>query len=241
MKKITVFALLAVLAILLVFSACGKSSLPVQIPAQQTSVMVQEPTPPPMPEPTPQLQPMEIYSDILNRWRTAASERWDMETLDGNGLNYMAAYCYSDDPLNRLGYLLNDIDGDGIEELLIGSITGDDYQDKIVLQLYTIENGAPKQVFNSGERDRYYLCSDRTIANEGSSSAFESCYNYYSYSAGELQLKGSVLFDMAKNKEQPWFFVMGDNKTNVDEGTANAKIAEYQAVYIAPQYTPFSQ
>ena len=247
MKKFSVYVILPVLAAALIFCACGKASAPAEITDKQSAVPAQEltvqPTLEPTPEPTPEpvYQPMEVYRDVLSLWKTAVNETWDFETLENNGLNYMAYYCYSNAPADRLGYQISDLDGDGSEELLVGSITGDDYQDKIVLQLYTMENGEAKLVFNSGERDRYYLCSDGTIANEGSSSAYETSYNYYSYSSGELQLMGSVLFNMSLNREQPWYFVLGENRTNVDEATANAKIAEYQAVYTTPQYTPFAQ
>ena len=234
----TAAAIILSSAAVLLCAACGN--------AEKTAEKVQpvatvEPAVEQTPEPTPEMQPIDYYREILDKWQTGISERWDMQTLEENGLNYMAAYCYSDSSLERFGYLLHDIDGNGIQELLIGTMTGDEYQDKIILELYTVKDNAPVQIFSSGERDRYYFCSDDTIANEGSSSAFESCYNYYSYIDGELQLNGSVIFDMAANKDQPYFFVMGDERINIDSDTATAKVEEYQALYIIPEYTPFSQ
>ena len=240
-KNSVIFAFMFCILALTLCACRLQNVVPPQIqPAVQQPQTV-ESTPEPTPEPTPELQPIDYYRDILNRWYTAAVEKWDMETLENNSLNYMAAYCYADNPTDRLGFQLRDLDGDGITELLVGSMMGDDYQDLIVLELYTVKDGSPVQVFSSGERDRYYLCSDGTFANEGSSSAFESTYNYYSYTNGELVLNGSVKFDMAANREQPYFFETSGERINVDEASATAKINEYKALYVKPGYTPFSQ
>ena len=79
------------------------------------------------------------------------------------GFSYLCNYNRS------LGYMKTDLDGNGVQELLIGAF-GDD----VIYDLYTLVNGSAVHVFSSGERDRYYLSSMATFYNYGSSSAWQS-------------------------------------------------------------------
>ena len=111
-------------------------------------------------EPTPAPTEIELYADKLTAYYQAISQRLDAEALREKDLNYMLSYSYGENAPARFGYLLTDLDGDGTEELLIGCLTGDEYTDEIVLDLYTVRNNAVSRIFTSGERDRYYLCAD---------------------------------------------------------------------------------
>ena len=78
---------------------------------------------------------------------------------------------------SSLGYCTMDINGDGIEELMIGSVNENAYTG-MFFDLYTIVDGQISLVISSGERDRYYLCEDYTIANEGSGGALSYVSGY---------------------------------------------------------------
>ena len=52
-------------------------------------------------------------------------------------------------------WLLLSLDGDGVNELLIGQISGDEFTDKVIFDAYTLVDGAPVQLFQSRERARY--------------------------------------------------------------------------------------
>ena len=132
----------------------------------ETPAPTPEPTEPPVETPAP--QPIDYYRDILSRYAAATAAKTGPEELSSGGLNPFMAYSYGENGQEHIGYLLRDIDQDGTEELLIGFLTGDMYTDQIVLELYALENGNVTKVFSSGERDRYYLCSDSMIANEAS-------------------------------------------------------------------------
>ena len=203
-----------------------------------------EPTAEPTPEPIETLAPtaLELYADRLTAYYQAISQRLDAETLREKDLNYMLSYSYGDNAPARFGYLLSDLDGDGAEELLIGCLTGDEYTDEIVLDLYTIRDDAVSRVFTSGERDRYYLCSDGTIANEASASAFESHFRYYTYAGGALALREEYGFDLAANRNDPWFRATADGtKTVITEAEAVAATERYRDSYAAQRYTPFTE
>lgn len=248
MKKFRILCL-AIMILALAAAMSGCSGLPfvdrMERYIEANTPSTPSPTPVATPEPvaaTPAPDAGAIYSDILNRYRTAAAAMWDMTQLTDAGLNYMAAYAYGSDPLNRIGYCRMDYDGDGVEELLIGCCTGDSYTDQIVLEMYTISNGQPVQVFTSGERDRYYICSDRIIANDGSSSAYESSSSYYDFTGGELKFREGVEFNMTVDKNNPWFYVDASGaKSGMEESAALAITEAAQAKYISLAYTPLSQ
>ena len=102
------------------------------------------------------------------------------------GLNFMI----KDVPSEAVGYAVDDLDDDGVPELVIGTIAGDEFYGKLVFVLYTVDDdGEPVQIFSSIERDRYYYAGGVRFANLGSS-AFDDSY------VTTLKLEGEGLVDM---------------------------------------------
>ena len=107
------------------------------------------------------------YSSVIEKYRTAfetgnsknAEYAWD------NGLSEMMAYS------SAVGYALEDLDGNGIRELIIAGMGTSDFSERNIYDLYTLENGVPVPVATSFARMRYYLQSDNSIRYEGSSGA----------------------------------------------------------------------
>ena len=142
------------------------------------------------------------YKDIVQKYYDGAAAGWNMGQFQEQNLCYLAGY-YAD--INKLGYFLQDIDNNGTAELFIGALDdGSDTYEEMFFDMYTLINGRLSLVTTSGERDRYYLCTDNTIANEGSGSAFNSVRQYYVYTNGQLNLKESVVYDSEKNPQNPW-------------------------------------
>ncbi len=104
-----------------------------------------------------------------------------------------------------LGYLIEDIDGDGTEELIFGE-NSSGASDGTIYDLYTINDGELVHVFDGGERDRYYLCENGMIANEGSSGASYSRDAYYIFMGTELHLVEAVLYNGTDSPNNPWFY-----------------------------------
>ena len=103
------------------------------------------------------------YKEIVQKYYDGASAAWNISQFQENNLCYLAGY-YSD--INKLGYFLQDIDNNGTAELFIGAIDdGTDSYEGMFFDMYTLVNGRLSLVTTSGERDRYYLCKDNTIAN----------------------------------------------------------------------------
>lgn len=178
-----------------------------------------------------------------------AQARDVLENFDGNYPEEepFSSVFYQNWDYETLGYLIKDIDGNGVDELIFGANT--DGWDKgswdgVIYDIYTIDNGEVFHVLDGWERNRYYLCENGCIANEGSSSAFESSYNYYTYSGNKLNLVESVLYDSSKDEKNPWFY-----STEVEPDIKNAepissdKATEIMNKYVHkhPQYKPFVQ
>ncbi len=127
-----------------------------------------------------------VYEPILKQYRSALEERWTGQQLVDAGLNFMI----KDVPSEAVGYAVDDLDDDGVPEIVIGTIAGDEFYGKLVFVLYTVDDdGEPVQIFSSIERDRYYYAGDVRFANLGSS-AFDDSY------VTTLKLEGEGLVDM---------------------------------------------
>lgn len=168
------------------------------------------------------------YDEIVNQYYNGASLNWSTEDFREHNLCYLAGY---ETGVDQIGYCVRDINGDGVDELMIGGIG--EYSDPgMFYDLYTMIDGQRVLVKSSGERDRYYLCQDQTIANEGSSGAALSIWGYYDFVSGQLQLKEGIFTDGDKHPENPYFYTT----TTFYEDYSNP-ISEEEAENIINKYT----
>ena len=198
MKKL--FSVLLILTLCLtVFSACGSKAEPVPAPSaaptvEPTAEPAAEATVEPAVEPTAEPTPVPVeadataaYASVFETYTTLLREGWGGEELMAHDLPLLIMYCVGDAPFDNIGYLLLDVDGDGTQELLIGTLASDEFYAPIVFEMYTLTpDGSVARVFSSQERARYYLCDDNTFLFEGANSAADSVRCFYSYAAGTL-------------------------------------------------------
>ena len=140
------------------------------------------------------------------------------------------------------GWLLRDLDGDGIPELLLGANWDEGHA--VIFNIYRSGGTRAVRVVNGWNRNRWYLCTDGSLANEGSSSAFESSFSYYSYTSGELQHLETLLYLDDGSGGSPWrYSVTTDQYVNrgdfhsVTEAEATAVMDKYTHETLA--FTPF--
>lgn len=126
------------------------------------------------------------YEEIMSQYQTAISEGWNGQQLVDAGLNHMIR----DVQPGTVGYAVDDLDGDGIPEFAISTLSGDEFYGKLIFALYTQDkNGNAVHLFSSTERDRYYYAGGIRFANLGSSGADSSFVT-------TLKLEGKGLVDM---------------------------------------------
>ena len=140
------------------------------------------------------------------------------------------------------GWLLRDLDGDEIPELLLGADWGDGHS--VIFNIYRLDGAKAVRVVDGWNRNRWYLCTDGSLANEGSSSAFESSYSYYRYTSGELQHLETLLYLDDGSGGSPWHYsVTTDQYVNsgdfhsVTEAEATAMMDKYTHETLV--FTPF--
>ena len=140
------------------------------------------------------------------------------------------------------GWLLRDLDGDGIPELLLGANWDEGHT--VIFNIYRSGGTRAVRVVNGWNRNRWYLCTDGSLANEGSSSAFESTYSYYRYTSGELQHLETLLYLDDGSGGSPWRYsvttdqyVSSGDFHSVTEAEATAVMDKYTHETLA--FTPF--
>ena len=131
------------------------------------------------------------------------------------------------------GWLLRDLDGDGIPELLLGADWGDGHS--VIFNIYRLDGAKAVRVVDGWNRNRWYLCTDGSLANEGSSSAFESSYSYYRYTSGELQHLETLLYLDDGSGSSPWrYSVTADQYVNSGDFHS---VTEAEATVVMDKYT----
>lgn len=171
----------------------------------------------------------EAYQPVLDLYYTALSESWPVSELQDQGMNYMLRY-YSEP--SELGYSLIDIDNNGVLELFTGELRASGEYKGMFIDMYTLLNNRPVHVVSSGERDRYYLCTDWRIVNEGSGGALNSSFSGYRFDGekGVLSLIETVIYDGWEDENNPWFYSVTENRYD------KTPISEKKAMQIKSSY-----
>ena len=102
----------------------------------------------------------------------------------------------AEEALDSVGYTLQDFDGDGVDELVVGLPSGD------ILELYTLQNGAAAPLLlRSGYREVYWLAEDNIIYNQGSNGAAAGGIAAYHVTGNGVELIEGYDWDFAFSTE----------------------------------------
>lgn len=135
------------------------------------------------------------------------------------------------------GWLLRDLDGDGTSELLLGADWGDGHT--VIFNIYRLDGAKAVRVVDGWNRSRWYLCTDGSLAHEGSVGASEGTYSYYRYENGALRhLETLISLDGWLYSDTTDHYVGGKGFRPVSEDEASAVREKY--TYEALSFTPFA-
>lgn len=105
-----------------------------------------------------------IFDSLIRKYAVAVAGKWDEERLDETNISEWCVREYnSGNPSDIIGYYKEDIDGDGVDELLFG-VNRDDGPEA-VFDAYTVKDGAWMRLFMSDDDNRYYMAEDGTFYN----------------------------------------------------------------------------
>lgn len=176
-----------------------------------------------------------LYKEVLKKHITAIKEKWDSAKLEKENMSYMYNVINSSNKnaLNKIGYIYSDVNGDGIDELLIGEIAEGALKG-IVYDMYTMVDRKTKHVVSGGNRNRYFVCENGFISNEYSSGAKESGIRTYFLTENSTELFPQVSFkyDGYSNPKNPYFISYGngegkDDWENVTDKKFNERIKTF--------------
>lgn len=192
-----------------------------------------------------QTPPHDYYQELITSAKECIEGKGDEESEDYDFSYIIYWYGAYYGPSLRLGYLIEDIDGDGTDELIFGQNDDPDSAwDGVIYDLYTIADGKLVHVFDGGERSTYHLCDNGMIANEGADGAAMSVYAYYIFEGAELHLVEAVLYNGWEDGDNPWFYSTRtdsyydmENLESITKEQAWAIMEKY--VYQRPTFIPF--
>ena len=169
-----------------------------------------------------------LLAEIADLRRSGAS---DVQTDFSHDL--LSANDYYQTP----GWLLRDLDGDGTSELLLGADWGDGYG--VIFNIYRLDGAKAVRVVDGWSRSRWYLCTDGSLAHEGSDGASEGTFSYYRYENGALRhLETVISLDGWLYSDTTDHYVGGKGFRSVSEDEASAVREKY--TYSALPFTPFA-
>lgn len=144
-----------------------------------------------------------LYKDILDMYYQKISYGWDR--TEDVSLIFFQGY-FRTETVSDVGYAFVDLDNNGVPELLISTVQ--DAVDGMLYDLYSYVDGNVVHLASSIERDRYYLCEDNKICNEGSGGAAVSSTGLFGISSDKhsLSLKEIVVYNADLNQKNPWFY-----------------------------------
>lgn len=123
----------------------------------------------------------QLYSELVERYYTLVSDPYGFVDIAEYGEFGVieSARAMEGNALDGLGYIIEDLSGDGIPELVVGTLP--EYGGQINA-VYTLVDGQPQFVFEGWYRSSYSYLGDGRFYYYGSSSASETGQGFFSLS-----------------------------------------------------------
>lgn len=150
----------------------------------------------------------------------------------------------SENPLENIGYTFQDIDGNGVDELIIGEVCDTHYQ--YIISIFTLENKTAVPILEGWARNRYYILSNGLIYNSGSGGAAYSSYETFHLNDNKLEtVEHVVSSDEELQKSTGWFYnttgICDINQADIIPiDTADQIIGTWESMTVKLDYTLFN-
>ena len=170
------------------------------------------------------------YEDVLTRARNFCGDGAGTAE-DGNdegmtGIIEAAGKLTPAECLERTGYAVRDINGDGTPECLIGKIDGENGVSRTGKQLYavfTLRDGSPAPVMEGTFRNRIFLLDDGSLFREGYAGAMAFIFGVYRLPRGQSRTEClEFFFTRAENESSRETGYYRNASEGLDPATAEA-------------------
>lgn len=139
------------------------------------------------PEPFDPDEYLPLYQDILDKYCGVLTEADFGDAFPGDGeVSILVRNFFDREPLRRVGWALSDLDGDGVPELVIGTVENEEFYGDILFDVFTLADGEPQRLVQSMERDRWYYLQGRRLLEEGSGGAGTDTWTVWEAKNGQL-------------------------------------------------------
>ena len=139
----------------------------------------------------------ELIEDIKNLLDVMEESDEDAFWKQGHQYDWFTSCMSLDLENDSFGYLQADIDGDGVDELLLGTTGSEENpNDAYIDNMYTIRDDKVVPVFESySERDFYELCEDGVVKYVFNHPPMPHGVEYYRCKAGNLDLIEGIHYE----------------------------------------------
>lgn len=178
------------------------------------------------------------FEEIIAQYQTAIQGKYDTAQMMELGLNGMIPECLKQDERARVGYSKLDMDGDGQMELVLSASSESEYYTGLIFAAYTMEDGRPKLLLESGDRSRWYYAGDGKLLHITSGSASES--GWYLCKAGrDLAYLDAIEYNAGEHPDDPWLKFTGETWEHTTQSEAEQKITELTNLVSNMEMTAF--
>ncbi|MBR0163968.1 MAG: hypothetical protein IJQ12_04760 [Lachnospiraceae bacterium] len=151
----------------------------------------------------------EIYAPVIEEYRNAIWEYDNDKTYQylSMGMVEVLNYYDKEEIQNGAGYMIEDLSGDGIPELLIGGTLETNIWPGSALQLFTVKDGELTEVFQSRSRSSYSWMGGNRFYYSGSSGASNVSFGTFRLSEDGTETKwDSFYFSAPAEDGEPIFY-----------------------------------
>lgn len=148
------------------------------------------------------------YVEIMNKYielnisgityEELGNMEFPYEVADNVYARYNAYIACGD--LSNIGYAIEDLDGDGIKELILA-----DMNSALIYEIYTLDGDMPKLVSASWDRANTKYCGDH-FCTEGSNGAANFVISYETFRGGEMRSEYYLYTDLLENGDKGLFY-----------------------------------
>ncbi|MGN0401708.1 MAG: M56 family metallopeptidase [Acetatifactor sp.] len=176
---------------------------------------------------------IKLAEEVLQDPIKAQEEQKRYVDENGEPLFSTELFVKSDDPSQELGYLVQDMNGDGIKELMFGvNFLDGEYEEHFILDLYTLKNDKAIHVFDGWWRNRYYPTDNGDFINFWTASAEEHGYILYQFDGEKLNEGEEIPEENLEkyNRVYPYFIPFGADWEELEDIDGNGQ-PEYVVYY----------